>query len=134
MPWLLDSVNLSTYPLRLLLTCLGSLDVVLLDKKNGCLKGGVCLRGLGIGENYDFFLAEPIFKIGSDFDVFLPNTCKTNLIHILLDRSFGYAPNGECSFHNKGKRTFWENNYPENLKEKTIHWNVTLLLQFTGYS
>ena len=32
---------------------------------NYCPGGWICPRGLGIGGNYDFFLAEPIFKISS---------------------------------------------------------------------
>ena len=43
----------------------GRLEVILSRMRNECPEGGLCLIELGIGGNYDFFHAEPVFKIGS---------------------------------------------------------------------
>ena len=49
--------------------CLGGLDVILLDEKNGCPEGGICLRGLGIGETMTFSIGTH-FQNRFEFDGF----------------------------------------------------------------
>ena len=65
MPWISDSFDLSTYKLRLLLMCEEvEVEIVLpLELVNNLRKEFPA--GNGIGQNFEFFTAKPIFKTNS---------------------------------------------------------------------
>ena len=62
MPWLSDSLNLSSDTLRLLLMCLGQWVEYVLPGVGWIAWGGVCLEGMGIGQDYYFSVRNPLSK------------------------------------------------------------------------